>query len=62
MMIKLWDSGAYLIRGEELIADGADAAVQIKNKTGKEVSRDEAAQGTMAYHILKEHNLSLIHI
>ncbi len=58
MMIKLWDSGAYLIRGEELIADGADAAVQIKNKTGKEVSRDEAAQGTMAYHILKEHNTS----
>ena len=58
MMIKLWDSGAYLIRGEELIADGADAAVQIKNKTGKEVSRAEAAQGTMAYHILKEHNTS----
>ena len=58
MMIKLWDSGAYLIRGEELIADGVDAAVQIKNKTGKEVSRDEAAQGTMAYHILKEHNTS----
>ncbi|MCI9462883.1 MAG: hydratase [Lachnospiraceae bacterium] len=56
--MKLWDSGAYLIRGEELIADGADAAVQIKNKTGKEVSRDEAAQGTMAYHILKEHNTS----
>lgn len=35
MMIKLWDSGAYLIRGEELIADGADAAVQIKNKPEK---------------------------
>ena len=48
MMIKLWDSGAYLIRGEELIADGADAAVQIKNKTGKEVSRDEWAHGTLA--------------
>ena len=57
-MIKLWDSGAYLLHGTELIADTGEAALQIKNKTGKEVSRQEAACNTMAYGILKAHNTS----
>ena len=57
-MIKLWDSGAYLIRGEELVADKEGASAQIKNMTGQEISKEKAAQGTMAYRILKEHNTS----
>ena len=57
-MIKLWESGAYLIRNEELLPEQADAAVQIKNKTGKDISKEQAAQGTIAYRILKEHNTS----
>ncbi|MDE5598019.1 MAG: hydratase, partial [Lachnospiraceae bacterium] len=36
----------------------ADAAAQIKNKTGKDISKEQAAQGTIAYRILKEHNTS----
>ena len=57
-MIKLWNGGAYLIRNEELLPEQADAAVQIKNKTGKDISKEQAAQGTIAYRILKEHNTS----
>ena len=57
-MIKLWESGAYLIRNEELIPEQADAAAQIKSKTGKDISKEQAAQGTIAYRILKEHNTS----
>lgn len=41
-MVKLWEGGAYLVRGTELIADREDAAAQIKNITGKEVSGQEA--------------------
>ena len=57
-MIKLLEGGAYLINGTELVPDGADAAAQIKNKTGKEISKAEAAQNTMAYGILQAHNTS----
>lgn len=37
-MVKLWEGGAYLLNGTELVAEQADAAAQIKNKTGKDVS------------------------
>ena len=56
-MVRLWEGGAYLLHGTELIAE-QDASAQIKNKTGKDVSRQEAAQNTIAYRILKEHNTS----
>ncbi|MCI9316156.1 MAG: hydratase [Lachnospiraceae bacterium] len=56
--MKLMEGGAYLLHGTEIIPDGADAAAQIKNKTGREVSREEAAKNTMAYGILQEHNTS----
>jgi len=45
-MVQLFESGAYLIDGKELIADNADAAVQ------------GAAKQTMAYKILQAHNTS----
>ena len=57
-MIKLSEGGAYLLGGTDIVYDGADAAAQIRNKTGKEVSKDKAAQNTMAYGILKAHNTS----
>ena len=46
-MVRLWEGGAYLLHGTELIAE-QDASAQIKNKTGKDVSRQEAAQNTIA--------------
>ncbi len=57
-MIRLSNGGAYLINGNEVIEDSAQAMEQIKAKTGKEVSKESAACGTMAYSIFKEHNVS----
>ena len=56
--MKLYENGVYLIHGNELIEDipGADRAIQAK--TGKTVSREEAAKNTIAYGILKAHNTS----
>ena len=57
-MIKLSEGGAYLLHGMEIIPEGADAAAEIKSKTGRDVSKEEAAKNTMAYGILQEHNTS----
>ena len=57
-MIKLYEGGAYLINGTEIVPDNGEAAAVIKSKTGKTVSREEAAKQTIAYNILKEHNTS----
>lgn len=57
-MIKLSDGGAYLLHGNEIVLESADAALEIKSKTGQEISKEEAAKNTMAYGILKEHNTS----
>ncbi len=40
-MVQLFESGAYLIDGKELIADNADAAVQVAAKTGRTISKEE---------------------
>ena len=57
-MVQLFGSGAYLIDGKELIADNADVAVQVAAKTGRTISKEEAAKQTMAYKILQAHNTS----
>ena len=57
-IMKLYDSGVYLVNGTELVADDAQAAAAIKSRTGREVAKAEAAQGTIAYGILKDHNVS----
>ena len=57
-MIQLYDGGAYFIHGTEFIPDSSDAVLQVKSKTGKEVSKEEAKKGTMAYGILNAHNTS----
>ena len=57
-MINLYDGGVYLLNGTELIPDGPDAAAQIQNKTGREISKQDAAKNTIAYGILASHNTS----
>lgn len=57
-MIQVYEGGAYLLNGKELIPDNKEAAAVIQNKTGKEISREEAKKGTIAYGILKAHNTS----
>ncbi len=53
-MVKLYDSGVYLINGRQ-IAESAEEASRI---AGRPVDRDQAAEGTIAYGILKAHNKS----
>ena len=57
-MITLEKTGAYLVNGTTLIPDDADAAARLKAEGCSGVSREEAAKGTMAYNILKNHNVS----
>lgn len=53
-MIELRNGGAYLINGTEWVEDAAEVTA----KTGKQVTKEEAKQGTIAYGILKAHNTS----
>ncbi len=55
-MITLYKQGAYLVNGTELVEDTQDASAVVAAKTGKNISREEAAKATIAYNILKEHN------
>ena len=57
-MVTLYNSGAWLVNGKELIPDGPDACAEVKQKTGMDISKEEAAKETMAYGILKAHNTS----
>lgn len=57
-MIKVWNSGAYLVDGKTLIADNAEALKQVAAASGVETTKEEAATGTMAYGILQKHNTS----
>ncbi len=56
--MKLYETGAYLINGKDVVIDSPEAADAVKSKTGKAVSKKEAAENTIAYGILKEHNTS----
>ncbi len=57
-MIKLYDNGVYLVNGSEIVEDNAQALDAVLAKTGKKVTKEEAAKGTMGYGILEAHNTS----
>lgn len=57
-MIKLYDSGVYLVNGTDIVEADRDAAAVLSSRTGAAPSKEEAAQNTIAYSILKEHNTS----
>lgn len=57
-MIKLYDTGAYLLNGTEIIADDGNACAMIQQKTAKTITKEQASQNTIAYNILKNHNTS----
>lgn len=49
-MIKLFDGGAFLLNGTELVEENSAKAAQL--------DKEEARKGTIAYGILKDHNTS----
>ena len=58
-MIHVFEGGAYLLNGTEVIADNQDAPAILKSKLGDQVpTKEEAAKETIAYGILKDHNTS----
>ena len=57
-MIKLYEHGAYLLNGTEIIEDVNDAQAAVAAKTGQQVAKEEAAKNTIAYGILEAHNTS----
>ncbi|MBR3812098.1 MAG: hydratase [Agathobacter sp.] len=56
--MKLYKQGAYLVRGEEIVLEAADAQAAVSAKIGKTISKEEAKENTIAYGILKDHNTS----
>lgn len=56
-MITLYDTGAYLLNGSELVKADSEGEHTLKNK-GIHITKDEAAKNTMAYDILEKHNTS----
>ena len=55
-MVKLYNGGAYLINGNTLIEENHKD--KIKPVTGKDIDKEEARKGSIAYNILKAHNTS----
>jgi len=53
-MIKLFEHGAWLIRGTEIVPEEDRAKVQAV--CGKQPDKEEDRKGTIAYSILKAHN------
>ena len=57
--MKLYEGGAYLLNGSEIVTDNQDAPAVLKKRLGDRVpSKEEAAKNTIAYSILKNHNTS----
>ncbi len=53
-MIQLFEKGAYLVNGQELIPE--EEVQKAEARVGRKVSPEEAKKGTIAYGILKAHN------
>lgn len=53
-MIKLYEGGAYLLNGKDIVLEKE----KVKNLTGKDTNSEEAKKGTIAYSIIEKHNTS----
>ncbi|WP_026835679.1 hydratase [Eubacterium xylanophilum] len=54
-MINLYDGGAYLVNGKELVPENEQGKL---DSLGVKTSKEDAKKGTMAYRILENHNKS----
>ena len=55
-MITLYNEGAYLVNGTELVPESESAKVEAL--TGRKADKKEALKGTIAYGIMEKHNTS----
>jgi len=54
-MVELFNGGAYLIEGKEIINDDADAGAKLAQR-GVTATKEQAKKGTISYGILSAHN------
>ena len=54
-MVKLYDKGAYLVDGIHIVSEEEGA---VQNLNGKELRKEDARKGPIAYSILSAHNTS----
>ena len=45
-MVKLYDGGAYLVNGMEIIPDAPDALEAVKSKTGTQITKQDGVWNT----------------
>ena len=57
-MVSVYEKGAYLVNGTQIVPDRPEALDQVKSKIGKDISIEEARKGTIAYGILESHKTS----
>ncbi len=57
-MIQLFENGAYLLNGTELVEDTPEAAAVLASKMADVPTKEEASRNTIAYGILESHNTS----
>ncbi len=58
-MVTLYNGGAWLIDGRELVQDGGDREALLSARLGADVvSKEPAKKNTIAYRILQAHNTS----
>ena len=57
-MIKLYEKGAYVINGTEIIDEQNVSSEMLSNKIGEACSKEIATKNTLAYEILEAHNTS----
>lgn len=56
--MKLFNGGAYLLNGTDIVADTPEAGALLQQKTGHTVTKEDAKKETIAYGILEKHNTS----
>lgn len=56
-MVKLYDTGAYLLNGTKLVPDTEEGRHELTQE-GIHTSKEEARKGTMGYRIMQKHNTS----
>lgn len=57
-MIKLFERGAYVVNGNQIMEENKDSAAILQQVSGKSITKEEASRNTMAYRILSAHNTS----
>ncbi len=56
--MKLFEKGAYVLNGREIIEENAECEAALAAKLGETPDKAEAAKNSMAYEILAAHNTS----